>query len=556
MLFDHERVQRNLFSLAQTKLLRKEIESLPNVVVKFNKEEYKNEYGSSTCIYVSLFTELEQEAAFTLFAILASAYVNNPIPNKAKEIVPIRLPKCIAFPLHQLSVKIGRQPIWDYAGCVLSNWSLVDKTKAISLENIEILRTLTNLTCEVWFYKIHVVIEAYGGQAVKEILKIYELVRKCSNRIETYKTDINSINKLVTRLEIIKESLETIAACVQLMKLTFSRMSEQCKDTDFFEVLRPWLAGWPKQGVIYEGVDETPQVHGGGSGAQSSLLPSLDALIGVSYMKKVNLIDKENAEKAVGQTKKNTSKSELYEFVKTLKRFRKHMPREHASLLDTLESEPCVRNIVALCNEVVKCYVPNLYNPEIEDFEEFVNTDKTFVTEKKIKSAGERSYESISLPLFLRERQRMEVAKLQTRVHEIKVSYNYAIESMLSFRRMHVGFATMYITRQAKKMAEKSATKTVKEKQEIKDKAKIGTGGSSFTKHFMSHIQDTRKCLYKIDGKPRNEYDVDVELVTDTHEQQSLKNFEALREHIVQVKALRHIVDSKTDNSHSEDDED
>ena len=81
------------------------------------------------------------------------------------------------------------------------------------------------------------------------------------------------------------------------------------------------------------------------------------------------------------------------------------------------------------------------------------------------------------------------------------------------------------------------------EKINIKKKAQKGTGGSSFTKHFMSHIKDTRKCLFRVEGRPRNEHEVDAEMIRESEEHQSFKRVDSLREQVIKVRELRQIAD-------------
>jgi indoleamine 2,3-dioxygenase len=62
-----------------------------------------------------------------------------------------------------------------------------------------------------------------------------------------------------------------------------ARMREWCDPHVFFHRVRPYLAGWPPPGAIYEGVSESPRIHVGGSAGQSSLIQALDAILGVDH---------------------------------------------------------------------------------------------------------------------------------------------------------------------------------------------------------------------------------------------------------------------------------
>ena len=88
----------------------------------------------------------------------------------------------------------------------------------------------------------------------------------------------------------------------------------------YYNRVRPYIFGWKNnpttpEGVIYEGVEEyenKPQIFRGETGAQSSIVPMLDALLGVTH-----------------------SDDPLKEY---LDEMRLYMPREHRDLLNALDS--------------------------------------------------------------------------------------------------------------------------------------------------------------------------------------------------------------------------
>ena len=69
-----------------------------------------------------------------------------------------------------------------------------------------------------------------------------------------------------------------------------NRMPEKCDPFIYYNRVRPYIFGWKNnpttpEGVVYEGVEEyenTPQIFRGETGAQSSIVPMLDALLGVT----------------------------------------------------------------------------------------------------------------------------------------------------------------------------------------------------------------------------------------------------------------------------------
>ncbi|HEV7691379.1 MAG TPA: indoleamine 2,3-dioxygenase, partial [Hyphomonadaceae bacterium] len=71
----------------------------------------------------------------------------------------------------------------------------------------------------------------------------------------------------------------------------FDRMPERCDPYIYFHRVRPYIHGWKDNpalgaGLIYEGVAETggkPQAFRGQTGSQSSIVPSMDALLGIGH---------------------------------------------------------------------------------------------------------------------------------------------------------------------------------------------------------------------------------------------------------------------------------
>eukprot|EP00927_Polykrikos_kofoidii_P034963 TRINITY_DN29550_c0_g1_i1.p1 TRINITY_DN29550_c0_g1~~TRINITY_DN29550_c0_g1_i1.p1 ORF type:complete len:1127 (-),score=154.54 TRINITY_DN29550_c0_g1_i1:278-3658(-) len=79
------------------------------------------------------------------------------------------LPRFISAPMLALSERLNRPPMIDYASTVLYNWVRIDPNGPISTENIACPLRLTGLLDEEWFFKTHVVIEAEAAQAVSAI---------------------------------------------------------------------------------------------------------------------------------------------------------------------------------------------------------------------------------------------------------------------------------------------------------------------------------------------------------------------------------------------------
>jgi hypothetical protein len=82
-------------------------------------------------------------------------------------------------------------------------------------------------------------------------------------------------------VQAIADALRRMGKGIADMNAAMKRMPDHCRDAEFFDTIRPWLASWPPCGVVYDGVSPDGVNLSGASGAQSSLLPCIDAFLGV-----------------------------------------------------------------------------------------------------------------------------------------------------------------------------------------------------------------------------------------------------------------------------------
>jgi len=127
-------------------------------------------------------------------------------------------------------------------------------------------------TDEAWFVLIHVAIEAQAGKALALFGPLIEAAQA---------GDVEEARSLLERIVAIWEGINAI----------FHRMPEQCDPYMYFQRVRPYIHGWKDnpalgEGVIYEGVARymgRPQAFRGQTGSQSSIVPAMDALLGVGH---------------------------------------------------------------------------------------------------------------------------------------------------------------------------------------------------------------------------------------------------------------------------------
>jgi indoleamine 2,3-dioxygenase len=233
-----------------------------------------------------------------------------------------RIPRGIAVPWHQLSEKLGRPPVLSYASYALDNWMRIDRDGPIALGNIALLQNFLGGIDEEWFILIHVEIEAHAAEALRAIFPA-QSAAACD--------DVHAL----------KLHLHAIASSLERMNRTLLRMPEHCDPYIYYNRVRPYLYGWKDQpalpeGLLYEGVEAYAgkrQKFRGETGAQSGIVPALDAALGIAH---------------------RDDPLRTY-----LREMRDYMPPAHRQFLETIERGPSIRRYVerhpALCEIYNTC---------------------------------------------------------------------------------------------------------------------------------------------------------------------------------------------------------
>lgn len=237
----------------------------------------------------------ELDRAMLLLSMFTNAYVScGPEPAET-------IPETLAIPLCHIARKSGRPPIASHASIVLNNWRRIDLDGPIKLANLATLQNFLGGEDEDWFFLTTVAIESSGAAAVRAAMEGQEAAASFNDVAA-----IDALERIVT----------AIKNCIDIL----DRIPERCAPRIFYSQIRPFLAGWPEEGIIYEGVSDEPKVFIGGSAAQSSLLQSIDAALGVRH-----------------------THADSGPF---LMEMRKYMPPKHRQFLQHLEAQTSLREYV------------------------------------------------------------------------------------------------------------------------------------------------------------------------------------------------------------------
>lgn len=182
-----------------------------------------------------------------------------------------RLPAAIAIPLCEVAKKLGRPPILSYASYALNNWTRHYPEKPIEIENLRILVNFLHKEAKIdeeWFILIHIEIEARAAAGLTSIDDAQKSARS---------GDVLAMNK----------ELQIMARALAAVNQTMGRMTENCDPGRYFQNVRPWITGYKRNPVTYEGVldpdYQKPVTLLGETGAQSTLFPTFDAAFHIDH---------------------------------------------------------------------------------------------------------------------------------------------------------------------------------------------------------------------------------------------------------------------------------
>ena len=183
-----------------------------------------------------------------------------------------RLPASLACPWYLVAQQLGRPPVLSYASYALHNWRRLDPQKPIELGNVVLLQNFLGGLDEEWFVLIHIDIEAKAGPGLVGLVQAHNAAR-------------------ANKPDDVLQGLHALAAAQEAMRETLLRMPERCDPYIYYSRVRPYIHGWKNspslpQGVVYEGVADyaqRPQQFRGETGSQSSIVPALDAGLGIPH---------------------------------------------------------------------------------------------------------------------------------------------------------------------------------------------------------------------------------------------------------------------------------
>ncbi|HEY3107189.1 MAG TPA: hypothetical protein VGL23_00450 [Chloroflexota bacterium] len=239
----------------------------------------------------------EQRWAMVVLSFLAHAYLVE-LSDRPR---PRVLPAAVAAPWQALAAALGRPPVLSYASYALDNWRRIDPDGPIAAGNLALGQNFLGGLDEEWFVVVHVDIEARAAPAIAALWRAVAAAA-------------------ADDAAALADALGAVAAGLDAMGATLARMPERCDPYIYFHRVRPYIHGTNRDPVVYAGVDAfgvEPRGFFGETGAQSAIVPALDAGLGIIH-----------------------GDDELKWY---LDRMRDYMPPGHRALLTALEARSRVR---------------------------------------------------------------------------------------------------------------------------------------------------------------------------------------------------------------------
>jgi len=247
----------------------------------------------------SLLTPLEKQSLFRDYSVLVSAYL---LEGKAKVGKPrARVPANIAVPFCTLAEDLSERAIMSYDSYALANvfsitdhggaddappvqqaamagtahGTLVDYEReagfsgAMDWSQLRLVRAFDGGAEECTFVTVHAEIEAH----TPALLRAYKRIL-CGLGVG----DAAAVHAGLLRLCAVQEKI--VVSQLKMFNASDPR--------NYVRYVRPFIFGWKgnadmPDGVVFEGVSEAPTFLRGETGAQSTIVPSLDVFLGVTH---------------------------------------------------------------------------------------------------------------------------------------------------------------------------------------------------------------------------------------------------------------------------------
>ena len=170
------------------------------------------------------------------------------------------VPSNLSVPFLGVCSRLGMEPVLSYAGLCLYNWTFGGTEP--TLDELHAPFSFTGKVDEQSFYLTPVLVEQAGGDMVVKLLQARDAAEKQEWVVVS----------------------QTLALCILRLQAMSDRLTalKICDPHVFYSEIRPYIAGLD---VTFEKADGQCVIVNvaGGSAAQSSLMPFLDHILGITH---------------------------------------------------------------------------------------------------------------------------------------------------------------------------------------------------------------------------------------------------------------------------------
>ncbi|EST07972.1 Indoleamine 2,3-dioxygenase [Kalmanozyma brasiliensis GHG001] len=260
-------------------------------------------------------------ALFRDYCFATSAYLLEPVDRsfrqtglytQGRDVLPAQL----AVPLKKLADKLGHFPYMEYASSyALVNYRFKDlhhqgPAGRYSFDNMDLIRSFEDASgSERGFILVHVEMVSYTGQLV--------------SATEDALRAVNAADSVA-----FEDALERLLVVYRKINASMETMWSRSLPADYLKYRSFIFGTGPKKmnamfpnGVTYEGVSDEPQFYRGESGANDSIIPTLDNLLEITAHMPNN------------------------DLTKTLRDFRSYRPRNQREFLAQLEARATLAGV-------------------------------------------------------------------------------------------------------------------------------------------------------------------------------------------------------------------
>ena len=206
------------------------------------------------------------EALMRDYAFASAMYLLEPCDLQFKKdktygLARDHLPESIAIPLCKLADKLGVKPCLEYNHYAPYNWQKKDKSKGMEPTNLQPKRLFEGSQDEIYFVVVHLYMLEQSGKIIEYMCDIFNAV-EANDRSHFNKALANMVNNS----KIINRNMDTMW-----------ELSSPKKYND----IRTFIMGSKNQpmypnGILYKGVSEERRFYRGETGANDSMVPTLD----------------------------------------------------------------------------------------------------------------------------------------------------------------------------------------------------------------------------------------------------------------------------------------